>query len=88
MKFLDKLLDLWRAKEEKKIEVVPKPSPRVLSVREMLDLGLRVKRVNLPRGLPFGSLLLRRRGGFHVCWSGYAPYSGICPSEKAAFKAA
>ena len=45
MKFLDKLLDLWRAKEEKKIEVVPKPSPRVLSVREMLDLGLRVKRM-------------------------------------------
>jgi hypothetical protein len=88
MKFLDKLLDRWRAKEEKKIEVVPKAAPRVLSVRERLDLGLRVKRVNLPRGLPFGSMLLRRRGGFHVVRSGYAPYSGLCPTVRAAFNKA
>ena len=88
MKFLDKFLDRWRAKEEKKIEVVPKPSPRVLSVREKLDLGLRVKGVKLPKGLPFGSMLLRRHGGFHVVRSGYAPYSGPCPNPQAAFKSA
>ena len=93
MKFLDKLLDRWRHRQDAKKDAVNadpvKRNPLLRSkTSDELDDESRRLKITLSGRFPMGCWMYRCSRGFFIKKYGYAPFSGPAPSPAAAERAA